>query len=106
MPSNETRKTVPGIKLLAPEEVAEAMERRLTDREGLRNALDPALNPPVENLKLAFGDFFSEALEDMINTNVEIYKEINDDLNFGNLFREFMYTRLASALSRAAEPGR
>ena len=85
---------------------AEDMERRLTDREGVRNALDPAVNPSVENRKLAFGDFFSETLEDMISTNVEIYKKINDDPNFGALFREFMFTKLASAISRAAELGR
>lgn len=85
---------------------AEDMERRLTDREGVRNALNPAVNPSVENRKLAFGDFFSETLEDMITTNVEIYKKINDDPNFGALFREFMFTKLASALSRSAESGR
>jgi type I restriction enzyme, R subunit len=85
---------------------AEDMERRLTDREGLRNALDPAVNPAVENRKLAFGDFFSETLEDMITTNVEIYKKITDDPNFGALFREFMFTKLASALSRSADAGR
>lgn len=85
---------------------AEDMERRLGDREGVRNALDPAVNPSVENRKLAFGDFFSETLEDMISTNVEIYKKINDDPNFGALFREFMFTKLASAISRAAELGR
>ena len=88
-----------------PSPVLSGMERRLTDGEGLRNALDPAVNPSVENRKLAFGDFFSETLEDMISTNVEIYKKINDDQNFGTLFREFMYTKLASALSRAAQPG-
>ena len=72
-------------------------------RESVRNALDPTVNPSVENRKLAFGDFFSETLEDMITTNVEIYKKINDDPNFGALFREFMYTKLASALNRANE---
>jgi len=77
---------------------AEDMERRLADREGVRNALDPAVNPSVENRKLAFGDFFSETLEDMISTNVEIYKKIVDDPNFGSLFREFMFNKLASGL--------
>jgi type I restriction enzyme R subunit len=85
---------------------AEDMERRLADREGVRNALDPAVNPSEENRMLAFRDFFSETLEDMITTNVEIYKKINDDPNFGTLFREFMFTKLSSAFSRAAELGR
>jgi type I restriction enzyme R subunit len=85
---------------------AEDMERRLADREGVRNALDPAVNPSVENRKLAFGDFFSETLEDMISTNVEIYKKINDDPSFGALFREFMYAKMEAALSRAAQLGR
>lgn len=85
---------------------AEDMERRLADREGLRNALDPAVNPSVENRKLAFGDFFNETLEDMINTNVEIYKKIVDDPNFGGLFREFMYAKLSAELSKTAESSR
>lgn len=82
---------------------AEDMERRLSDRQDLRNAFDPAVNPSVENRKLRFGDFFSETLEGMITTNVEIYKKIVDDPNFGTLFREFMFNKLASALNRPAE---
>ena len=84
---------------------AEDMERRLTDGEGLRNALDPAVNS-IENQKLAFADFFGDTLQDMISTNFEIYKKINDDPKFGTLFREFMYTKIASAISRSAELGR
>jgi len=84
---------------------AEDMERRLSDREGLRNALNPTVNPSIENQKLAFGTFFSDTLEDMISTNVEIYKKIVDDQNFGALFRDFMFNKLASALTRAAESG-
>ena len=41
----------------------------------------------------------------MISTNVEIYKKINDDPNFGTLFRDFMFNKLASAINRAAESG-
>ena len=39
--------------------------------------------------KLAFADFFSEALEDMISTNVEISKRIKEHPSFGALFREW-----------------
>jgi type I restriction enzyme R subunit len=77
---------------------AEDMERRLTAKDGVRNALDPVINPSVENRKLAFDDFFSETLEDMINTNFEIYKKIVDDPAFGQLFREVMFRKLASDL--------
>jgi type I restriction enzyme R subunit len=85
---------------------AEDMERRLRDKEALRNALNPSVNPSVDNRKLAFGDFFSDTLEDMINTNVEIYKKIVDDPNFGALFRDFMFNKIASALGQNAHPGR
>ena len=83
---------------------ADDMERRLRDQEGLRNALDPAINPSEENRKLAFGDFFSDTLEDMISTNVDIYKKIVDDPNFGALFREIMFNKLASAVGHVTDP--
>ncbi|MGC9945187.1 MAG: type I restriction endonuclease [Bryobacteraceae bacterium] len=82
---------------------AENMGRRLEDREGLRRALDAGVNPSEETRKLAFDTFFGDTLEDMIDSDFDIYKKIKDDPNFGDLFRAVMYRRIAGALqSRAA----
>jgi type I restriction enzyme R subunit len=54
-------------------------------------------------MKLALDTFFGDALEDMIDSDFDIYKKIKDDTNFGALFRAVMYRRMAVALqSRAA----
>jgi type I restriction enzyme R subunit len=82
---------------------AENMGRRLEDREGLRRALDTGVNPSEETRRLAFDTFFGDTLEDMIDSDFEIYKKIKDDPNFGALFRAVMYRRIAGVLqSRAA----
>jgi type I restriction enzyme R subunit len=79
------------------------MGRRLEDREGLRRALDAGVNPSEETRRLAFDTFFGDTLEDMIDSDFDIYKKIKDDPNFGALFRAVMYQRIAAALqSRAA----
>ena len=74
---------------------AEDMGRRLEQQEGLRNALDTEINPSEETRRLAFDTFFTDALEDMIDSNFSIYKKIKDDPNFGALFRAAMYRRIA-----------
>jgi len=52
---------------------------------------------------MAFDTFFGDTLEDMIDSDFEIYKKIKDDPNFGALFRVVMYRRIAGVLqSRAA----
>jgi hypothetical protein len=82
---------------------AENMGRRLEDREGLRRALDAGVNPSEETRRLALDTFFGDTLEDMIDSDFEIYKKIKDDPNFGALFRAVMYRRIAGVLqSRAA----
>jgi len=79
------------------------MGRRLEDREGLRRALDAGVNPSEETRRLALDTFFGDTLEDMIDSDFEIYKKIKDDPNFGALFRAVMYRRIAGVLqSRAA----
>ena len=77
---------------------AENMGRRLEGQEGLRRALDTAVNPSEETRKLAFDTFFSETLEDMIDSDFDIYKKIKDETNFGALFRAVMYRRIAASL--------
>lgn len=79
---------------------AENMGRRLEDQEGLRRALDTGVNPSEETRKLAFDTFFGDTLEDMIDSDFDIYKKIKDDPNFGALFRAVMYRRIAAALQR------
>src|ERR1022692_3774516 len=83
---------------------AENMGRRLEDREGLRRALDAGVNPSEETRKLAFDTFFGDTLEDMIDSDFDIYKKIKDDPNFGALFRAVMYRRIAAALQSRAAP--
>jgi type I restriction enzyme R subunit len=58
---------------------AENMGRRLEDQEGLRRALDTGVNPSEETRKLAFDTFFGDTLEDMIDSDFDIYKKIKDD---------------------------
>lgn len=79
---------------------AENMGRRLEDQEGLRRALDTGVNPSEETRKLAFDTFFGDTLEDMIDSDFDIYKKIKDDPDFGTLFRAVMYQRIAAALQR------
>jgi hypothetical protein len=67
----------------------------LRSEEGLRRALDTDINPSEETRRLAFDTFFTDALEDMIDSNFSIYKKIKDDPNFGTLFRAVMYQRIA-----------
>ena len=77
---------------------AENMGRRLEDQEGLRRALDTGVNPSEETRKLAFDTFFGDTLEDMIDSDFDIYKKIKDDPNFAALFRAVMYRRIAVAM--------
>jgi type I restriction enzyme R subunit len=81
---------------------AENMGRRLEDQEGLRRALDTGVNPSEETRRLAFDTFFGDTLEDMIDSDFDIYKKIKDDPNFGVLFRAVMYRRIAAAFENAA----
>jgi type I restriction enzyme R subunit len=78
---------------------AEDMERRLVDKKGLSKALDSSINPSEENRRLAFDNFFKDALEDMIDANFEIYKKINDDPNLSALFRAMMFKKVSKALA-------
>ncbi len=76
------------------------MERRLVDQEGLHRALDPEINKSEENRRLAFNDYFNEVLEDMFESNAEIYKKVVDDERFGDIFRLAIFKRVADALGK------
>ncbi|MDX2229773.1 MAG: type I restriction endonuclease [Leptolyngbyaceae cyanobacterium bins.349] len=77
---------------------ADDMNRRLARSEGLARALDPTINPSEETRKLAFETYFKEILEDMIDTNFEIYQKLSDDSSFGELFRQVMFTNFLKYL--------
>ena len=84
---------------------AENMGRRLEDQEGLRRALDAGVNPSEETRRLAFDTFFGDTLEDMIDSDFDIYKKIKDDPAFGTLFRSVMYRKIAGAFGSGAAAG-
>ncbi len=74
------------------------MERRMLDQQGLRLALDPAINPSDETRRLAFNDYFGEILEDMIDANTDIYRKIVEDHNFGDIFKMVMFKKVMSSM--------
>jgi len=78
----------------------EDMERRLTDLEGLRHALDPNTNPSEETRLLAFKDYFDEVLEDMIDSNTDLYNKIVADDRFGEIFRLIMFRKIGEFLGK------
>ena len=78
---------------------SEDVFRRLDKSEGIYRALDPKINPSQETQKLAFETYFREILEDMIDTNFDIYKKLSDDTDFGNLFRQVMFNNFQKDLS-------
>lgn len=81
---------------------ADDMEKRLFDQEGLRLALDRENNPTEDLRQLAFHSFFDETLQDMIDSNFDIYKKIADDNQFGMLFKYMMYKRIVEKMGRTA----
>lgn len=79
---------------------ANDMQRRLEDVQALRTALDPQINPSQEQQQLAFGNYFDDVLDDMIDTNVKVYKKIIEDENFGEIFKKIMFQRLLKTITR------
>ena len=59
------------------------MGRRLEEQEALRGALDVAVNPSEEPASSRLTPFFGETLENMIDSDFNVYKKIKDDANFG-----------------------
>ena len=57
------------------------MQRRLLDMDALKQALDPNINPSDETRKLAFNGFYDATLEDMMDSNFDIYKKLKEDEN-------------------------
>jgi type I restriction enzyme R subunit len=78
---------------------SEDIFRRLEKTEGIHRALDPKINPSQETQKLAFETYFREILEDMIDTNFDIYQKISDDIELGNILRQAMFNNFQKYLS-------
>lgn len=77
------------------------MERRLAAIEGLRRAFNLEVNPSEEDRRLAFRRFYEDTLEDMIDSNFDIYKKIKDDPDFGELFQTVMFRRIGETYGEA-----
>lgn len=69
---------------------SEDMERRLVENEKLARAADPEVNTR-DNFKLVFNDYFDDVLNDMIDSNLDLYTKINDDRDFGNIFKKALF---------------
>jgi len=76
----------------------EDMERRILGDEGFGKAMDPEVNPSSENRRLIFGNFYEDALEDMIDGHTEIYKKLITDDNFAKVFRVAMFRKVLDSL--------
>lgn len=89
------------VDIIVGGEVAELspIYRRLRDEEGLRQALNPEINPSEENRRLAFADYFDEILEDMMESNTDMYKKIVEDENFGDFFRIVMMRKVTEGFA-------
>lgn len=72
---------------------ADDMEKRLIDNTTLRQTFNPEINSK-ENVRLAFNNFFEDTLIEMLSTNKEIFKKINDDETFAKLFKDYMFNRI------------
>ncbi|MBN1194543.1 MAG: type I restriction endonuclease subunit R [Methanomicrobiaceae archaeon] len=72
---------------------ADDMEKRLIANTTLRQTFNPEINSK-ENVRIAFNNFFEDTLIEMLSTNKEIFKKINDDEAFARLFKGYMFSRI------------
>jgi len=72
---------------------ADDMEKRLIDNTTLRQTFNPEINSR-DNVRIAFNNFFEDTLIEMLSTNKEIFKKINDDETFAKLFKDYMFNRI------------
>ncbi len=78
---------------------SEDMERRLVENEKLARAANPEVNTR-DNFKLIYDDYFDDVLNDMIDSNLELYTKINDDRDFGNIFKKALFDSVYRHLTR------
>ena len=80
---------------------ADDMEKRLIGNSVLRQTFNPEINSE-ENIRIAFGNFFEDTLVEMLSTNREIFKKINDDEAFAAIFKDYMFRRIYSQVVAGA----
>ena len=79
---------------------AEDMTRRILGKDGFGKAMDPTVNPSPDSRRLIFGNFYDDALEDMIDGHTEIYKKLVSDDGFAKVFQVAMFKQILAALER------
>lgn len=75
------------------------MQRRLIENEKLARAANPEVNTE-NNFKLVFNDYFDDILNDMIDSNLDLYTKINDDRDFGNIFKRALFDSVYRHLTK------
>lgn len=78
---------------------SEDIFRRLEKTEGIHRALDPKINPSQETREIAFKNYYNDILEDMIDTNFDIYQKLSDNEDLGNNFCQVMFNNFQKYLS-------
>jgi len=78
---------------------SEDMQRRLVENEKLAWAADPEINTK-DNFQLVYEDYFDDVLNDMIDSNLDLYTKINDDRDFGKIFKKALFDSVYRHLTR------
>lgn len=68
----------------------EELENRLVQHAGLEASV--RANTP-ENARLTFDHVVGDLLQDMVETNFELYKRVTDDPKFGRYFKDLLFGR-------------
>ncbi len=68
----------------------EELENRLVQHPGLEASVRANT---AENARLTFDHVVGDLLQDMVETNFELYKRVTDDPNFGLFFKDLLYGR-------------
>lgn len=79
----------------------EELENRLVDNAALEASV--RANTP-ENARLTFDHVVGDLLQDMVDTNFELYKRVTDDEDFGKFFKDRLYDRYRGVVEETA-PG-
>ena len=71
------------------------LEERLIEDEAL--AASVRVNV-AENARLTFDHVVNDRLQDMLNTNFKLFKQINDDPEFAKFFKDLLFERVRKSL--------
>jgi len=81
----------------------EELENRLVDHAGLEASIRANT---AENARLTFDHVVGDLLQDMVDTNFELYKRVTDDERFGTFFRDRLFERYRGNVEATAPGGR